>query len=391
MTMAKDSYFAKLGDALKAAGIAKPTMVIDLERLDANIDIVRRALPDTVPLRLVDKSLPSLELLSHIMQKTGTRLIMSFHLPVTLAVLDAFPHVEILYGKPLPVAALNRQFADLERDVLDRLMSQTVFLIDTVERLDAYAALAKVHQQTLRIAFEVDTGMHRGGFATAQALQEAVSLCAQSPSLKPEGIMGYEAHIAAIPGLFGGPSGESTKVRQRMADFASVLPPGARQILNTGGSKTAVTYGDPGIANEVSIGSGFLKPTDFDTPSLDALLPAAFVATPTLKVVDARLPGPHFVTRIAQAIGLFPKRGCFIYGGKWMAKPVFPEGMKTNGLWGLSSNQQFMALDEACVLRPDDHVFFRPTQSEAMLQYFGPISLYAGGKIIGEWAVLAPS
>ena len=100
------------------------------------------------------------------------------------------------------------------------------------------------------------------------------------------------------------------------------------------------------------------------------------------------LPGPPAVSRLLQALGRFPRKGCYLYGGKWIAEPVFPEGMKTNGLLGLSSNQQFMGLPADSLARPGDYAFLRPTQSEAVLQQFGPIAVLSQGRIVDRWPVL---
>lgn len=389
--MTGQAYFETLAAALKDAGLSQPCLVIDLDRLDANIAAVSQALGGTQRLRLVDKSLASIPLLAHIMGKTETAKIMSFHLPVTLAVLESFPDAEILYGKPLPVQALAHQLRNLNPIAADRLAAQTVFLIDTQTRLAQFADLADETGRNLRIAFEVDTGMHRGGFTSPEALKSATQQASQYSRLRLEGIMGYEAHITEIPKIFGGARSEMRKVKQRMADFANVLPPEARKIINTGGSKTALGYRNSGAATEISMGSGFLKPTDFETPLLNQLKPALFIATPILKVVAARLPGPMTVTHLMQATGLFPKKACFLYGGKWMAKAVYPESMSENSIWGLSSNQQLMSLAEDCPLGADDLVFFRPTQSEAVLQHFGQITVYQHGKITGHWASLPSS
>jgi D-serine deaminase-like pyridoxal phosphate-dependent protein len=115
-----------------------------------------------------------------------------------------------------------------------------------------------------------------------------------------------------------------------------------------------------------------------------------FIATPVLKVLDARLPGPLWLTRLLQRTGRFPLRCCYTYGGKWMAKPVFPPDLRENALWGQSSNQQLFAIDADSRLQADDFAFFRPTQSEAVLQQFGPVLVYEHGRIIDEWLPLPP-
>ena len=105
--MTNQSYYASLDRALREAGCAQPVLVIDKDRLDANIDIVKGKLASGMPIRIVDKSLPILPLIAHLMARLGTRRVMSFHLPITHAVLAAFPEVEVLFGKPMPAPALR--------------------------------------------------------------------------------------------------------------------------------------------------------------------------------------------------------------------------------------------------------------------------------------------
>ncbi len=386
--MDEANYFASLQDALKIAGVHRPALVIDLDRLNANLAYVKAALAPSHTLRVVDKSLPSLPLMAHILHRMGTNRVMSFHLPVTLAILDAFPDCEVLYGKPLPVAALAKLLETLPSDEARRLCDNTIWLMDTTERLNQFEELAAAHFLNLKFTFEVDTGMHRGGVSSPQELAYAVAEAKRCTHLSCVGLMGYEAHIPEIPGIFGGSAKEAAKVEARMREYMAVLPKKDCKIINTGGSKTAITYGGDSPATEVSMGSGFLKPTDFDVDALHLLKPAVFIATPVLKVLETSLPGPRWVTRLLQRIGKFPRKGCFIYGGKWFAKPVWPIGMKENAIWGLSSNQQLMALADDTSLQVDDLVFFRPTQSEAVLQQFGSLQIYSDGRIIAEWPVL---
>jgi D-serine deaminase-like pyridoxal phosphate-dependent protein len=373
------TYFAALSDALKAADIFRPCLVLDRDRLDGNIALVKERLAPGLAVRLVDKSLPSMPLLSHIARALGTDRFMTFHPPVTQAVLDAFPDGDLFYGKPMPVgaarAALTRGGAGW--------WSRVCWLIDTPERLAEYGGLAAVLDTELRFAFEVDVGLHRGGFSSPAEIR-ALTI---PKGLRCEGIMAYEAHAPEIPGLFGGAAKALKQASAKAAGFAAALGPDQRRILNIGGSKTSLLHGGS-VANEVSIGSAFVLPRDFHTPGLKDFQAAAFVATPILKALDPMLPGPPAFSRALQALGLFPRKGCYLYGGKWMAEPVFPEGMKANGLIGLSSNQQFMGLPAAADAKPGDYAFLRPTQSEAVLQHFGAIAVFAGGRIAEFWPVL---
>jgi D-serine deaminase-like pyridoxal phosphate-dependent protein len=65
--------------------------------------------------------------------------------------------------------------------------------------------------------------------------------------------------------------------------------------------------------------------------------------------------------------------------------------MKPNKTIGFSTNQQFMALPDDTQAKPGDYAFLRPTQSEFVLQLFGPIAVFSRGGIVDRWPVLAPS
>jgi D-serine deaminase-like pyridoxal phosphate-dependent protein len=71
-----------------------------------------------------------------------------------------------------------------------------------------------------------------------------------------------------------------------------------------------------------------------------------------------------------------------------MAKPAHPPGLRENRLWGTSSNQQFMELGPDDRIEEDDFVFLRPTQSEGVLQQFGPVAVYRDGRIADYWQPL---
>jgi D-serine deaminase-like pyridoxal phosphate-dependent protein len=389
--MPESGYFAALSKALVSAGLWQPTLVIDRNRLDRNLQKVRERVPAHLDLRIVDKSLASVPLLQYIAKVLNSNKIMSFHLPVTLAVLEAMPETDVLFGKPMPVGALHQLLASQPPERSQRLFANTTWLIDTPQRLQQYHGLAQASQCELKFVFEVNVGLHRGGFTSVSELAAAVNLLPQLPLLKCQGLMGYDAQVAEVPSIFGGPRQELENSNLKLKAFVECLPKESRKLINTGGSKTILSYQDNTTATEISVGSAFLQPTDFDLPSLTELKPAAFIATPVLKVLDAALPGPFWVTKLLQAIKVFPRKRSFIYGGKWMADPVWPPGMCRNSLWGESSNQQFMALPNQTNLRADDLVFFRPTQSEAILQYFGDLAVYDGEKIDQYWPVLPPA
>ena len=77
----------------------------------------------------------------------------------------------------------------------------------------------------------------------------------------------------------------------------------------------------------------------------------------------------------------------FIYGGKWMASPAFPEGARESAAYGTSSNQQMLTVPRTCEASVDDYVFLRPTQSEAVFLQFGDLCIVRGGQHVANWPV----
>ncbi|MEJ2416994.1 MAG: hypothetical protein P8Y45_08695 [Exilibacterium sp.] len=84
-----------------------------------------------------------------------------------------------------------------------------------------------------------------------------------------------------------------------------------------------------------------------------------------------------------------PHQGCFIYGGNWLAQPYYPPGSKRSLILGHSSNQELYELAAGVSLDMDDFLFFRPTQSEAVLLQFDRIAVYEAGDIVDGWPVFS--
>eukprot|EP01132_Coremiostelium_polycephalum_P020747 gene20747-24653_t len=75
----------------------RPVMLIDLDRLDHNIDVVMQSVQrGGKHLRLVEKSLPSPGLLAYIAKRAGTQRLMSFHQPFLNHDAQVFPDADIL-------------------------------------------------------------------------------------------------------------------------------------------------------------------------------------------------------------------------------------------------------------------------------------------------------
>lgn len=382
------SYFQGLSAALKRAGLMRPVLVVDKARLDTNIAAVRsRVDAARLPLRVVAKSLPSPDLLGAVMAGMGSERLMVFSAEMLLQLLPLHPEASYLLGKPLPASEFAR--------VIDRAGAEAAtrieWLVDTPQRLAAYGEVARARNFAWRANFELDVGLHRGGYADPAALGDSVrKLANHRASLS--GLMGYDPHVPKMPS----PDKAFAKAQaayKAMLDAvrASDHDP-AMLTLNSAGSPTFTRHCTGTVANEVSVGSAFVKPGDFELDDLAALQPAAFIATPVLKASeDQALPGIEALSGALHWWDRNTQRGFFIHGGHWLAKPVSPPGLEYSKLFGRSSNQELLTGSKQVDLKVDDHVFLRPDQSEALFLQFGDLAVYQGGEIAAMWPCLPVS
>lgn len=393
----RDPYFLAMQKALIDANIAQPTMVVDKNRLNANIDQVMSDLPDGMGYRIVAKSLPSLNLLRHVRERSGTDRLMTFNQPMLLALSQEMPEASQLVGKPLPAQAARNYFAELPQESTEA-KDKIQWLVDTPERLDQYAAIAEANGTNLAINIELDVGLHRGGMEPGDDLNGMLEKLRQSNRLEFAGYMGYEPHLSALPTALGwrdrAKNGawdvytEALKSAKAVFDEAKV----AAATRNAAGSPTYRLYNDTNIANEISVGSALVKPTNFDTDLLEPFQPASFIATPVIKTSDeTRIPGLEFADSAKKAMDPNLDKTVFIYGGHWLAHPEDPPGLSYNSTFGRSSNQEMLNGGDNINLKPDDFVFLRPTQSEAVFLQFGDIAVYENGAIVDRWEVFPAS
>ena len=129
------SYFQQLQTALVQAELAEPVLVIDRDRLDANIDRLKTHLPQGMAYRIVAKSLPSAPLIEHIASRAGTDRLMSFNTNMVEQLIALIPEADQLLGKPIPIVAVQRIFKRADAAGASALQHKVQWLIDTPERL----------------------------------------------------------------------------------------------------------------------------------------------------------------------------------------------------------------------------------------------------------------
>lgn len=390
-----DNYFSALNEELKQKGSGTPILVLDLDRLDQNIQALMTHIGNDKHYRVVAKSLPSVKLIEYIFKKTDTSKVMVFHQPFINLLAGELPDSQMLLGKPMPINAVKTFYQKLNRNSDFDPSKQLQWLIDNPKRLKQYLEFAVQNNLTLLINIEIDVGLHRGGIQDTNELHQLLSLIEKnSQYLTFTGFMGYDAHVAKAPPLL---SSRKSALQDVLDAYQNFIVYGKENFpklfereltFNSAGSMTYQLYKDITLVNDISAGSGLVKPQDFDMDTLKDHVAALFIATPVLKKNKGlQIPYVEFMASVWGWLNPNWKNTFFIYGGYWKAVYHQPEGLRQNPIYGYSSNQEIATGSEQTEIDIDDHVFLRPRQSEAVMLQFGDLVITRGSKIIDRWPV----
>jgi D-serine deaminase-like pyridoxal phosphate-dependent protein len=368
-------------------------MILDLDRVDQNLDAISASIRPPKRYRIVAKSLPSIPLLDYAMKRTGSSRLMAFHQPALSAIARSLPRSEVLLGKPLPVAAARRFYHSLGSSSFDPDL-QVQWLIDSRDRLLQYQQLARELGRQFRINVEIDVGDHRGNVRDTEMLDGILREIAGDPDHSSfAGFMGYDAYIAGFtPAWRRRLLADVLDRYQEFVDFVRERHPSLfhdRLTFNGAGSQTFRLYEDDHVLNDLAAGSGVVKPADFDMDLLDQHQPALFIATPILKRRDRlEIPVAGWLGSLMTSWNPNRQQAFFIYGGFWKAHFESPGGLVTNPIYGRSSNSEMVNASDRVPISVDDHVFLRPTQSEDVMLQFGNLLCVRQGAIVDEWPPL---
>ncbi len=399
-----DAYYDALAAELRAHAPARLLALIDLDRLDANLAAVRAQLKPAQRLRLVTKSLPSLELIGYALERSGATGLMAFHAPFLPDLLRATaPEVDVLLGKPVAAAEAAEFYASLGPEA-NAASERIQWLVSDIAMLDDYLALAAERGLQLRINLEIDVGLHRGGARNAEELRALLArLRSAEGRARFSGFMGYDGHVAHAPG-FGPFASREERVHEAFAamlarygefvtiarsEFADLVP--ADPTWNGAGSLTYTLYPPDAVVNDLALGGALLMPSTYDVFTLASHRPAVFLAAPVLKRIE-----PAEVPLLGPLGRLWrwwdPNRAVAFYvnGGGWAADLVHPSGLATNPLLESPANENLLPtlsrLDGSplATLRTGDFVLYRPRQGDSLTQ-FETITLVRGGRLAGTW------
>lgn len=376
-------YFNGIAAALRRARLHQPTLVIDLARFDANIDRVAKR-GEGRTLRVVAKSLPCQTLLDRILGHERFSGLMTFSLAMLKELQRVFPAQTQLLGKPMPAAGVAAFLDD------GGTGEGVIWLADTSGRLREYDEIAASRGLVLDVALELNIGLERGGFRPGADLQDALRFLSEAKAIRIGGVMGYDAHLAKAPPFLGLAARAIRRSAEALEAAVTQIRAAAPEseatlMVNRGGSLTLDRYADSDVSTELSVASALVKPLDFDHPSTVDLSPALYIATPVLKVAT---PGRVPIIDFASPVIFRGRSALHIFGGNWLAKPVFPANLVNSSLVGRSSNHELLIAPSKTGAKVDDYVFFRPTQCEAVMLQFGPIAIVSGGDVVEFWSPL---
>lgn len=389
----------------KAGG--REVALVDLDAVDHNLRLVGSRLGSSMALRLVTKSLPSLQLLEYMMVAACTNRVMAFCEGMVRDLLCRFgSDVDILLGRPATVEAAERTFATL--DALStgstNPAGEVRWLVDTVERMEQYRALAADRSSQVNVAVEIDVGLRRGGARHEQELLDMLAVIDGSDWLRFAGFMGYEGHVAfAPPGA--NPDRELESVQQRYADFVQAgrlaFPDmfEGSPLFNSGGSRTYHYYTDQldTPVNEVAMGSAFFYPGNFSNLPEAGLRRATFLASPVLKRTDpAEIPfAPGFLPRLAEDDANLEVSFHLVAGG-FPGHVLHPAGLVENtaipaaeGVSNLISNQAEWLGSRQLPFEVGDFVFYHPWEGDGV-RWLSRLDVFRGGTMIDQWSTFQP-
>lgn len=396
-------YFAQISRDLDAASIGTSVVFIDMDRVDSNIDAIVAGIPAPLSYRIVEKSLPSLDLLSYVSRRSGSDRFLVLHLPFLPQLLDAFSSAEVLIGKSHLTSAVGSFFDSQPTGTdLAAIAGRVIFLADNPTRLDELVALAGRLGVTLRLAIELDVGLRRSGLTDPSQLAPMLRILLSSSVVEFAGFLGYDGHIPHSPAgtvaAMDAAWASATETYQSYVDVLNdpefeTLARIPNLVFNSGGTASYPMYTSGTPVNDVAAGGGVLRPGTYPNHVISALQPAIFIATPVFaQYSEPELP---FFTP-AQSASIFEGlQGLTIQGGGWPAFFTHPADIRPAPFvsdpedHNMVPNQGMVTAPAATTINPGDWIYYHPRQSDALFQ-FEQILQVRGGRLQVETMAAYP-
>ena len=370
------------------AGRRLPAAFVDLDALDANLaDLRRRA--GSLRIRLVTKSIRSVAILRRALASSPQFQGLMCYSPAEAAWLASLGFDDLLVAYP-----------SVEPDDLRAVAAQVragrtiALMVDAAAQVQRIAAIARAEGVVQPVAIDLDMssdfpGLHFGVFRSpvdgaAAALALAAEI-ARHPSLRLDGLMGYESQIAGLMDAVPGKALKNTVVgwlkrrsipeinERRRATVAALAAAGhALRFVNGGGSGSFESTRADTSVTELAAGSGLYVPTLFDHYRAFEARPAAGFA-----VAVTRAPRPGIVTC---AGGGYPASGPG--GADRMPRPWLPAGCTLIANEGAGEVQTPVRVPAGVTLEPGDPLLFRHAKAGELCERFNELLLIEDGAVV---------
>ena len=370
-----------------------PFAFVDLDAMWANADAML-ARTKEMPIRMASKSIRARALFERILNRDERfRGVMTFTLPETNW-LASEGYEDLLLAYPTTDLEALAQHA---LHAAARPEGAPILTVDCVEHLDLIESVLGSQAGTVRLSMELDAGWYGlGGRVRAGAKRSPIRTPEQGVALAEEigrrdqlelvAIMGYEGQIS---GVGDRPSGKPLRSRiirwmqknsieelaERRTEFVKrVREIAPIEIVNGGGTGSLEFTSAESEVTEVSAGSGFYAPHQFDHYSWFSLTPAAAFALPVV-----RRPGPGVVTALG---GGYLSSGAA--GPARLPVPWLPEGLALDKEEGAGEVQTPLLGEAADQLSLGDNVYMRHNKAGELCERFDTLYLVEGGEIVDE-------
>ena len=384
------SYYEEIFSEVEA-----PFAFVDLDAMWANSASMLSRAGDK-PVRVATKSIRSLDLVGRILDRDERyRGLMTFTLPETLWLADQ-GFTDLLLAYPTTDLEALRELA-LHNAALPDVAP--ILTVDCVEHLDLIESVLGKEAGPVRVSLELDCSFEAmGGRIRAGARRSPVRTAEQAVALAEEigrrdkvelvALMAYEGQIA---GVGDEPPKQRIRARKikwmqkrsieelkerRAAVVEAVGKVADLKFVNGGGTGSLNFTAGEDAVTELTAGSGFYAPAQFDHYSWFSLDPAAAFALPVV-----RRPGPGVVTALG---GGYHSSGAA--GPLRLPAPWLPEGLELDEEEGAGEVQTPLLGPPADGLKLGDNVYMRHSKAGELCERFDSLLLVENGEITDEVA-----
>lgn len=373
-------------------GHSMPFAYVDRDLLDDNVARVLERARDK-PVRVASKSLRSTGMLRYVLDAD----------PRFSGVM-CFTAAEAVYLSETGFDDLLVAYPTWDPGRVDAVLTAVAdganitLMVDSTDHVEHLERLAGARGVTLAVCVDVDLSRELPGIrfgawrSPLSGVADVVDLARRidaAGSLILDGVMGYEAQIAGVPDRSPGRGvkgpvvralkrRDAVRVAQRRAEVVSAIRDAGLEVrfVNGGGTGSLETTANERAVTEVTVGSGFYAPRQFDWYDAFDVAPAAGFA-----VEVVRRPAPDVYTCLG---GGYVASGA--PGPDKLPAPYLPDGARLTDTEAAGEVQTPVVYDGPVELSLGDPVFFRHAKAGELCERFASLLVVSDGTVADEMA-----